>query len=112
MPSGVAAFPNPNMFATMFIDIFSYVSVFFSILGNKIFIIGFRNFVIFFIAVVLLAICIIPFHRHIVPSKVIHKFTAEFALSNIELFIFFKFPDKIAYIIDIIKNDGHNIFNI
>ena len=32
--------------------------------------------------------------------------------SNIELFIFFKFPDKIAYIIDIIKNDGHNIFNI
>ena len=70
--------------------------------GNNNFIIGVKIFVIFCIAEVLLAIFIIPLHKHIVPRRVIHKLTAIFVLSNIELFKLLRFPNKIAKTIDII----------
>ena len=60
---------------------------------------------------VLLAICIIPFHKQIVPRRLIHKFTDSDVLENIDSFNLSTFPEKIAYANDIIIKIGHNIFN-
>ena len=64
--------------------------------ANKYLIIGFKNPVNLSITEVLLATCIIPFQRQIVPSKLIESFIASLVLSKIEEFNFSKFPEKIA----------------
>lgn len=110
-PNGVAAFPKPNIFAIIFIDISLCTSEFGATSGNRNFIIGFKKPVSLFIIVVLLAICIIPFHKHIVPNKLIHNFTASSVLVNIDEFSSDNFPEKIANINDIIINIGQTIFN-
>ena len=57
---------------------------------------GENNFVSFFIKDVFLAICIIPFHKQIVPKNVTVKLTADSADSNIPLLTSAILPVKIA----------------
>ena len=71
----------------------------------------FNIFVNFSITLVSLAICIIPFQRHIVPNKLIAKFIASDVLSNIDVFNCSKFPENIAKVNDIIIKIGQTIFN-
>ena len=96
----------------MFIDISSFTFSFSFISGNKKLIIGFNKLVNFETNVVVWAIFIIPFHKHIVPNNVIDSWTALAVDSNIELFTDCTFPVNIAYIKDTIINIGHNMFNI
>ena len=111
-PVGVAAFPSPKRFAIIFIDISFLTLSFFLISGNKNLIIGCNKFVSLAIILVLVAISIIPFHKHIVPNKFIDNCTALSVDSNIELFTFAIFPDKKAYTNDTIINAGQMKFNI
>ena len=110
-PNGVAAFPSPKIFAIIFIEISLWIFGFFKF-GNKNLRIGFKSFVNFSVRVVLLAISMIPLHKHNVPSRLIDKFTASLVLSKIELFKFSKLPEKIAKENDIIIKIGQTIFNI
>ena len=72
---------------------------------------GLSNLFRIFIKLDFLAISINPFHKQIVPKKVIVKLTAEFIESNIPLLLFSIFPEIKAYIIEIIIKIGHIIFN-
>ena len=111
-PIGVAAFPSPKMFATIFIAISLFTSSFLFISGNKNFITGYNSFVSFSIKLVFVAICIIPFHKHIVPSKFIVKFIALSVLSNTDEFNLSKLPEKIAKeIFEFIKENKISIYN-
>lgn len=111
-PSGVAAFPSPSIFAIMFMDISLWILSPFFTSGNRIFISGFRILQIVSTKLLFIAICIIPFQKHSVPNNVIVSCTALSADANRELFKSSIFPLNIAYIIDIIRNIGHNLFNI
>ena len=111
-PSGVAAFPRPNILAIIFIVILSYALLFTVISGNNFFIIGVKTFFNNSIILVWDAISIIPLQRHVIPIKVNIKLTALSVDSKIDLLRFCKFPEKIAQITDIIIKIGHNIFSI
>ena len=74
--------------------------------------IGFSNFINLSITLVLLATCITPFHKQIVPNKLKVKLIASSVLLKIDEFKFSKFPEKIAYENDIIIKIGQTIFNI
>ena len=80
--------------------------------SNKNLIIGFNTLVILFIMLVFDAICIIPFHIHIVPKNVIVSFTASPHDSKTELFTSSILPVKKPYMIDIIIKIGHIIFSM
>ena len=58
------------------------------------------------------ATSIIPLHKHVIPSNVNENLTTFSVSTKIELFKFSIFPEITAYIIEIIINIGHNIFNI
>ena len=111
-PKGVAAFPNPSIFAIIFIDISFLILLLVIKLGNKKFKIGDNNLESFLTKLLSLAIYIIPLHKQSEPKRLIERVTASFAPSKIEEFKFSKFPDKIAKENDIIIKNGQTIFNI
>ena len=72
---------------------------------------GFKKLFKVSITLVLLAIFIIPFQKHMVPNRFIDKLIASLVLSKIDEFNFSKFPEKIAKEKDIIIKIGQTIFN-
>src|SRR5574344_456321 len=111
-PNGVAAFPNPKIFATIFIEIFFFIFLLFLITGNKKITIGLIILIIFSIKFVLNKIFIIPFHKHIVPVNVKISLISSSADLKIPSFNFLIFLVKKENIIETIINIGHNLFNI
>ena len=84
------------MLAIMFMAISSYICGLCFMSGNKKWMSGFRALLSFLVRVVVCAIFMIPFHRHMVPKKVMDNSTALLAEEKIELLIASILPVKMA----------------
>ncbi len=82
-PSGVAALPRPSILAVTFIEIAFAVPPFISMRGKTIFSSGDKMRQITEVSPDFSAISISPLHKHIVPARRMHKFTASEALEII-----------------------------
>ena len=106
-PTGVAAQPSPKTFAITFDAMYSFAICPLGMLGNNNLIIGLKSLVKDVISPDVLAICIIPIHKDITPNIAIHRETASFEESIIDVLTSSIFPVAMPKIIPIIIISAH-----